>query len=126
VTSFTQIHERPTRHNYKALKKEASDLASKANNITFTWSCDQARAEEYWLLAEIIRDVEYTHLTNLNWVQEMEPAKYDLTITAATATHTWKRLEEEWEEKCKLWFIQKGFLLGVTMNMLDALDKQYY
>ncbi len=56
----------------------------------------------------------------------MEPAKYDLTITAATATHTWKRLEEEWEEKCKLWFIQKGFLLGVTMNMLDALDKQYY
>ncbi len=47
VTSFTQIHERPTRHNYKALKKEASDLASKANNITFTWSCDQARAEEY-------------------------------------------------------------------------------
>jgi hypothetical protein len=56
----------------------------------------------------------------------MEPAKYDPAITAATATHTRKRLEEEWEEKCKSWFIQKGFLRGVTMNMRDALDKQYY
>jgi hypothetical protein len=56
----------------------------------------------------------------------MEPAKYDPAITAATATHTQKRLEEEWEEKRKLWFIWKGFLRGVTMNMRDVLNKQYY
>jgi hypothetical protein len=61
-----------------------------------------------------------------NWAQEMEPAKYDPAITAATATHTRKRLEEKWEEKRESWFTRKGFLRGVTMNMLNALDEQYY
>jgi len=37
-----------------------------------------------------------------------------------------KRMEEEWEEKRESWFIRKGFLRGVTMNMRDALDEQYY
>jgi len=77
-------------------------------------------------LAEIIGNIEYTHLTKLNWAQEMEPVTYDPDIKAATATHTRKRMEEEWEEKCESWFIRKGFLHGVTMNMRNALDEQYY
>ena len=126
ATPFTRIHGRPKRQDYELLKKEASDLASEVENITFTWSCDTATGEEYGLLAEIIGDVEYTHLTNLNWAQETEPASYDPAIQAATATHTRKRMEEEWEEKRTSWFIRKGFLHGVTMNMRDALDEQYY
>jgi len=114
------------RQHNELLKKEASDLASKVENITFAWSCDTATGEEYGLLAEIIVDVEYNYLTNLNWTQEMEPASYDPAITAATATHTRKRMEEEWEEKHESWFIWKGFLREVTMNMRDALDEQYY
>jgi hypothetical protein len=35
-------------------------------------------------------------------------------------------MEEEWEEKRKSCYIQKGFLRGVVMNMQDALDEQYY
>jgi hypothetical protein len=66
ATPFTRIHRHPTRQDYELLKKEASDLASKFDNITFAWSCDQATGEEYGLLAEIIGDVKYTHLTNLN------------------------------------------------------------
>ena len=85
---FKRIHGRPMRQHYKLLKKEASDLASKVENITFAWSCDTATGEEYGLLAEIIVDVEYNYLTNLNWTQETEPASYDPAITAATATHT--------------------------------------
>jgi hypothetical protein len=77
-------------------------------------------------LAEIIGDVKYTHLTNLNWAQEMEPTSYDPAIQATTATHTRKRMEEEWDEKCTSWFIRKGFLCRVTMNMHDALDEQHY
>ncbi len=73
ATPFTRIHGRPTRQDYELLKKEASDLASKVENITFTWSCNTATGEEYGLLAEIIGEVEYTHLTNLIWAQEMEP-----------------------------------------------------
>ena len=73
ATPFTQIHGRPTRQDYELLKKEASDLASEVENITFAWSRDTATGEEYGLLAEIIGDVEYTHLTNLNWAQETEP-----------------------------------------------------
>ncbi len=35
-------------------------------------------------------------------------------------------MEEEWEEKRESWYIQKGFLRGITMNTRDALVKQYY
>ena len=35
-------------------------------------------------------------------------------------------MEEEWEEKRKSWFIRKGFLRSVTMNMRNTLDEQYY
>jgi len=126
VTLFTRIHGPPTRNDYKLLKKEASDSASKVENITFTWSCDTATGDEYRLLEEIIGPAEYTHLTNLNWAQEMEPAAYDPAIQATTVVHTRKRMEEEWEEKHELWFIRKGFLRGVTINMRDALDEQYY
>ena len=74
--------------------KAGLHLASKVENITFTWSRDTATGEEYGLLAEIIGDVEYTHLTNLNWAQETEPVTYDSTIQATTATHRgreWKK-----------------------------------
>jgi hypothetical protein len=80
--------------------------------------------EEYGLLAEIIGNIKFTHLTNLNWTQETEPASYDPAVQATTATHTPKRMEEEWEEKRESWFIQKGFLRGATMNMRNALDEQ--
>ena len=54
---FTRIHGRPTRQDYELLKKEASDLASEVDNITFTWSRDTATGDEYGLLADIIGDV---------------------------------------------------------------------
>ncbi len=65
VPPFSRIHGRPTRHHYEELKKEAADLASKVDDITFDWSCDTATGDEYGLLAEILGKVEYNHLTNL-------------------------------------------------------------
>ncbi len=53
--------------------------------------------DEYGLLAEIIGENEYNHLTNLTWVQEVQPDTYDPNITDTTATHTRKRMEQEWE-----------------------------
>ncbi len=87
TAQFTQIHGRPKRQDYKTLKQEASDLASEVNNITFTWSCITATGEEYGLLAEIIRDAKYAHITNLNWTQEIKPATYDPAIQAAGGTY---------------------------------------
>ena len=84
----TTSYDTPMRQDYELIKKEASDLAREVENITFTWSRDTATGEEYGLLAEIICDIEYTHLTNLNWAQEMEPALCNPAITAATGTHT--------------------------------------
>jgi hypothetical protein len=63
---FTQKHGRPTRKDCETLKQEASDLASEVDNITFAWSHDTATGEEYGLLAEIIGDAKYAHLTNLD------------------------------------------------------------
>jgi hypothetical protein len=87
ATPFTRIHGRPTRHDYKTLKKEADDLASKVDNLIFAWSHDPTNGKEYGLLAEIIGTNKYTHLTNQTWVQEVEPASYNLAITDATVTH---------------------------------------
>ncbi len=96
------------------------------DNLTFAWSCDPTNGKEYRLLAKIIGADEYTHLTNQTWVQEVEPESYNPAITDATVIHMQKQMEEEWEEKCESWYIRKGFLRGVTMNMQDALDEQYY
>jgi hypothetical protein len=91
---FTRIHGRPTRHDYKTLKKEASDLASEIDNLTFAKSQDPTTGEEYGLPAEIIGEVEYTHLTNIVWIQEVELPRYDPAITNATPTHTRKGIED--------------------------------
>ena len=50
---FTRIHVRPTCHDYETLKKEASDLASKVDNLTFAWCRDPTTGEEYGLLVRI-------------------------------------------------------------------------
>ena len=122
---FTRIHGRPTRHDYETPKKEASDLASEVDNLTFAWCHNPVTGEEYGLLTEIIGDIEYTHLTNLNWAQETEPAWYNPAITPATATQMRKRMEEEWEENTNCGSFGKA-LCGVTMNIHDALNEQYY
>ncbi len=114
-SAFTKIHGRPTRSDYENLKKEASDLASELDDITYDWSRSPTR-DKFGLLAEIIGKDEYNHLTNLTWKHEVKPKTYDPNITDATATHTRKRMEQEWERTCKTWAIRKGFLRGVAAN----------
>jgi hypothetical protein len=63
-SSFTKIHGCPTHTNYKNLKKDASDLARKLDDITYAWS-QSPTGEEYGLLAKIIGKDEYYHLANL-------------------------------------------------------------
>jgi hypothetical protein len=75
-SSFTKIHGRPTRSDYKNLKKEASHLASKLDDIMYAWSRSPTR-EEYRLLDE------YYHLTNLTWTQEVDqPPMTPKTMTS--------------------------------------------
>ncbi len=88
-TSFTKIHSRPTRSNYENLKKEAFNLASEIDDITYIWS-QSPTGKNYGLLAKIIGEDEYQHLTGLTWVQETKPATYDPNINDITATHTRK------------------------------------
>ncbi len=94
-------------------------------DIIYNWS-RSATGKEYGLLAKIIREDEYNHLTNLTWVQETEPSNYNLAIIDATPTHSWKRMEQEWQHTCETWAIRKGFLRGVPANMCNALDKNWY
>jgi hypothetical protein len=124
-SSFTKIHGRPTQRDYENLEKEASDLASKLDDITYYWSRSPT-GEEYGLLAKIIGKDEYYHLTNLTWTQEVEPATCDPAINDTTATYTRKQMEQEWERTCKTWAVHKGFLWGVATNFCDALDKSWY
>jgi hypothetical protein len=124
-SSFTKIHSRPTQSDYKKLKKEASDLASELDDITYGWSRSPT-GDEYGLLANIVGKDEYYNLTNLTWTQEVEPATYDPAINDTAATYTRKQMEQEWERTHKTWAIRKGFLWGVAANFRDALDKSWY
>ena len=91
------------------LKEEALDLASELEDITYDWTRSPT-GKEYGLLAEIISEDEYQHLTNLMWEQETEPGPYDRAINDATRpTHKRKRMEQEWERTRKTWAIRKGF-----------------
>jgi hypothetical protein len=107
------------------LKKEASDLACELGGVTYNWS-HSATGEEYGLLAKIIGKDECNHLTNLTWVQETEPSNYDPAITDATATHSRKRMEQEWQRTCETLAIREGFLRNNAANMRNALDKNWY
>ncbi len=100
-------------------------MASKLDDITYDWSCS-ITGEEYGYLAEIIGKDKYNHLTNLTWVQETKPKNYDPAITDAATTHTRKRMEQEWEQKCEIWAIRKGFLCSIVANMCNALDKNWH
>jgi hypothetical protein len=35
-------------------------------------------------------------------------------------------MEEEWDKERASWYIQKGFICGMMMNMRDALNETYY
>ncbi len=122
ATPSTKIHGCPSRNNYENLKKEASDLACDLDDITYNWS-PSAIGKEYGLLGKIISKDEYNHLTNLTWVQETGLSNYDPAITDATATHSWKGMEQDWQHTRKTWAIRKGFLCGVVANMHNTLDK---
>jgi hypothetical protein len=124
-SSFIKIHGRPTQSDNKNLKKEALDLASELDDITYDWSRSPT-GDEYGLLAKIIGKDEYYHLTNLMWTQELEPATYDPAINDTTATYTRKQMEQEWEHTRKTWAIHKGFLWGVAANFRDARNKSWY
>ncbi len=87
---FLIIHQDSRSSHKKRLQepqKEASDLASKLDDITYDWS-QSPTGDEYELLAEIKGEDEYNHLTNLTWVQEVEPDTYDPNIADTIATHT--------------------------------------
>jgi hypothetical protein len=92
LSSFTKIHGRPICSDYKNVMKIASDLASKLDDITYAWSRSPTR-EEYRLLAKIIGEDKYCHLTNLTWTQEVEPAMYAQSITSQQRIpgNTWNR-----------------------------------
>jgi hypothetical protein len=124
-TSFTKIHGRPTRSNFENLKKEASNLARELDDITHNWS-QRPTGKDYGLLAKIIGEDEYQHLTGLTWVQETKSATYDPNINDTTATHTRKQTKQEWDRTRETWAIKKGFLRGVAANFQDALDKNWY
>jgi hypothetical protein len=125
TTPFTRVHGRPIRIDYEILKKDASALASKVEDITYPWTKDATT--NYSLLVDILGFDNYYKLTGIDtYAIPNEPASYNLTIMNATLTHECKCKEEEWDLVRTAWFIRKGFLKGIVDNLRNALDKQYY
>jgi hypothetical protein len=122
---FTRVHRGPTQSNYETLKSEVSALASKVEDITYSWS--KNAMDNYGLLGNILGVEEYNKLTNIDtYAIPIEPTSYDPPITNTMLTHERKQKEEEWDLIRTSWFIQKSFLRGIIDNLRDALNKQYY
>jgi hypothetical protein len=101
---FMRVHGRPTQSNYKTLKSEARTLASKVEDITYSWS--KNAMDNYGLLGNILGVDEYDELTNIDtYAIPVEPASYDPSITNAMLTHKHKRKEEERDLIQTSWFI---------------------
>ncbi len=65
-------------------------------DITYEWS--KNLTDNYGLLTDIMGVNEYDDLTGIaTYAIPNEPPSYDPRILDATPTHTWKRMEEEWE-----------------------------
>jgi hypothetical protein len=64
TTPFMRVHGRPTRKDYKILKEEASALASKVEDITYTWTKDAMT--NYGLLMDILGFNNYYELTGMD------------------------------------------------------------
>jgi hypothetical protein len=125
ATPFTREHRRPTRKDYKILKEEASALASKVEDITYTWTKDAMT--NYSLLVDILGFDNYYELTGIDtYAVPNKPVSNNPTITNVTLTHECKCKEEEWDLERTAWFICKSFLKGIIDNLCDALNKQYY
>ncbi len=92
ATPFTKIHGCSSRNNYKTLKKEASNLVSELEDITYDWTWAPT-GKEYGLLADIIGEDKSQHLTNLTWVQETESGPYNLDNDVTTPTYARMRME---------------------------------
>jgi hypothetical protein len=60
-------------------------IASEVEDITYNWSRDAGRGDEYGFLAEILGLDEYDHQTGIiTYVEETEPDTYDGTIDNTT------------------------------------------
>jgi hypothetical protein len=57
ATPITRVHGWPMQSNYKTLKSNASALASKVEDITYTWS--KSMTDNYGLLRDILGDNKY-------------------------------------------------------------------
>jgi hypothetical protein len=102
-----RVHGRPTQSDYKTLKSEASALASKVEDITYSWN--KNATDNYGLLGNILGIDEYNKLIKIDtYAIPIEPASYDPSITNAMLTHEHKQNEEEWDLIRTSWFIQKG------------------
>jgi hypothetical protein len=125
TTPFTRVHGRPTRKDYTILKEDASTLASKIEDITYTWTKDAMT--NYSLLLDILGFNNYYELTSIDtYAVPNKPVFYNPTITNATPTYKCKHKEEEWDLVHTAWFICKGFLKGIVDNLRNPLNKQYY
>ncbi len=100
---------------------------NEVGDIIYAWSCDATTGDKYRLLGDILGVNEYDHQTGIGtYVEETVSDTFDGTINDTTPTHTQKRKEEEWESLRTCWYIQKGFLKGVTVNLCDAIDEHFY
>jgi hypothetical protein len=91
TTSFTRIHVRPSRSDYKILKQEAATIASKVEDITYDRSRNTVTDNEYRVLAKILGISEYKHQTGIStYFEENELDSYNPTIDDTTPNRLYR------------------------------------
>jgi hypothetical protein len=121
---LTKIVGRPTIRDRNNLVDELCELAV-SNDINFKWAI-AADGTNYGALAEVMATAAYTTLTGQTWVNETLPAAFDSGITAATTAYNASKRSAEHEDKRYAFATLVGMRKGLTENIRDALEPQYY
>jgi chromosome condensin MukBEF ATPase and DNA-binding subunit MukB len=121
---LTKIVGRPTIRDRNNLVDELCELAV-SNDLNFKWAI-AADGTNYGALAEVMATAAYTTLTGQTWVNETLPAAFDSGITAATTAYNASKRSAEHEDKRYAFATLVGMRKGLTENIRDALEPQYY
>jgi hypothetical protein len=121
---LTKIVGRPTIRDRNNLVDELCE-ASVDIDLSFTWSIGDD-GTNYGALAEVMETAAYTTLSGQTWINETLPAAFDSTIVTTTSAYNLSKRSAEHEDKRYAFATLVGMRKGLTENIRDALEPQYY
>jgi hypothetical protein len=121
---LTTIVGRPNIRDRNNLHEELCELAVSID-LSFKWATGND-GTNYGALAEVMETAAYTALSGQTWINETLPAAFDATIGTTTSAYNMSKRSAEHEDRRYAFATLVGIRKGLTENIRDAMEPQYY